>query len=85
VYLLLKVVWEDVGDAVVKLVSVLSQVAWIAQSLLFLMSWGRCAFMGDKVSGLQYYFGEGESLFYHIYYRRMAAMMINRESGRLTK
>jgi len=41
--------------------------------------------MGDKVSGLQYYFGEGESLFYHICYRRMAAMMINRESGRLTK
>lgn len=50
---------EDAGDALVKLVSVLSQVAWIAQSLLFLMSWGRYAFMGDKVSGLQYYFGEG--------------------------
>lgn len=57
---------EDAGDALGKLVSALSQVAWIAQSLLFLMSWGRYAFMGDKVSVLQYYFGEGESLFYCI-------------------
>lgn len=57
---------EDAGDALGKLVSVLSQVAWIAPSLLFLTSWGRYAFMGDKVSVLQYYFGEGEGLFYCI-------------------
>lgn len=56
----------DAGDALVKLVSVLSQVAWIAQSLLFLMSSGRCVFMGDKVSGLQYHFGARESWFYCI-------------------
>lgn len=57
---------EDAGDALVKLVPVLSQVAWTAQSLSFLMSWGRYASMGDRVSSLQYYFGEGESLFYCI-------------------
>lgn len=57
---------EDAGDALVKLVSVLSQVAWIVPSLLFLMSWGRCVFMGDKVSVSQYHFGARESWFYRI-------------------
>lgn len=42
-----------------ELVSVLFQVAWTAPSLLFLMSWGRCAFMEGKVSVLLHSFGEG--------------------------
>lgn len=45
-----------------KLMSVLSQVAWTALSLSFLMSWGRCAFMEGKVSVLLCCFGKGESV-----------------------
>lgn len=45
------------------LISVLSQVAWTAPSLLFLMSWGRCVFMDGKVSVLLCSFGEGGKCF----------------------
>lgn len=54
---------KGAGNALVKLVSVLSQVAWIAQSLLFLMSWGRHAFMEDKVSVSQSCSVEGKVCF----------------------
>lgn len=43
---------DAAGGGDVTFVSVLSQVARIAQYLLFLMFWGRSAFVGDKVSAL---------------------------------
>lgn len=49
-HLLLKVGWRMLVPYFLKVISVLSQVAWTAPSLLFLMSWGRCVFMDGKVS-----------------------------------